>query len=408
MNIYDYYFSTNKEKEQWLENLSIISGLKYFGGKAKIGKYILNHIFNMAIDMKTKEENQNKPFVFIDAFCGGGKIGLSIPTGFFDYVVINDLDWGVYNYFKYVKENPELLIKTIEVIGQEFDEEKFFLFAKIRDDQRLDGLLAGALTWWTTYSSFNGMTDFDKISYALPYKVDNSKMILKEEDVKRTYEKNQYIEHEAIEKSMALARKKIPVLSKKMSRGNYIVENMDYKELIKKYNGKNYSATSNTDEEKCDIPEGAVKLWYFDVPYHPYTLSAGNPAPYTHTFTPDQAKEAVEIFSGQKEKDYGSIEYFLKSDYSLEDAVLMIKDLQKKGKASKEQLQILALDNKNPNDVSKAFAPLEDEGKGFLKISLGGFDKGAISEGEKTVGYEYLWTHGFTDDTIKRIKKQVR
>lgn len=408
MNIYDYYFSTNKEKEQWLENLSIISGLKYFGGKAKIGKYILNHIFNMAIDMKIKEENQNKPFVFIDAFCGGGKIGLSIPTGFFDYVVINDLDWGVYNYFKYVKENPELLIKTIEVIGQEFDEEKFFLFAKIRDDQSLDGLLAGALTWWTTYSSFNGMTDFDKISYALPYKVDNSKMILKEEDVKRTYEKNQYIEHEAIEKSMALARKKIPELNKKMSRGNYIVENMDYKELIKKYNGKNYSTTSNTDEEKCDIPEGAVKLWYFDVPYHPYTLSAGNPAPYTHTFTPDQAKEAVEIFSGQKEKDYGSIEYFLKSDYSLEDAVLMIKDLQKKGKASKEQLQILALDNKNPNDVSKAFAPLEDESKGFLKISLGGFDKGAISEGEKTVGYEYLWTHGFTDDTIKRIKKQVR
>ena len=66
------------------------------------------------------------------------------------------------------------------------------------------------------------------------------------------------------------------------------------------------------------------------------------------------------------------------------------------------------LDNKNPNDVSKAFAPLEDESKGFLKISLGGFDKGAISEGEKTVGYEYLWTHGFTDDTIKRIKKQVR
>mgnify|MGYP002531735345 FL=1 len=78
MNIYDYYFSTNKEKEQWLKNLSIISGLKYFGGKAKIGKYILNHIFNMTIDMKTKEENQDKPFVFIDAFCGGGKIGLSI------------------------------------------------------------------------------------------------------------------------------------------------------------------------------------------------------------------------------------------------------------------------------------------------------------------------------------------
>lgn len=180
------------------------------------------------IDMKTKEENQDKPFVFIDAFCGGGKIGLSIPTGFFDFVVINDLDWGVYNYFKYVKENPELLIRAIEVIGQEFNEEKFFLFAKIRDNQRLDGLLAGALTWWTTYSSFNGMTDFDKINYALPYKVDNSKMILKEEDVKRTYEKNQYIEHEAIEKSMALARKKIPALNKKMSRGNYIVENMDY------------------------------------------------------------------------------------------------------------------------------------------------------------------------------------
>ena len=42
----------------------------------------------MAVIMKQADK---KADIFIDAFTGGGKMGLSIPKGWFDTIVINDL-----------------------------------------------------------------------------------------------------------------------------------------------------------------------------------------------------------------------------------------------------------------------------------------------------------------------------
>ena len=97
MRIIDYYMSSDKDKEAWLDSFSITSGLRYFGGKSVIGKYLMNQICNMACRMT---ENGKKPHIFIDAFAGGGKIALSIPEGWFDMIVLNDLNYGVYSFFK--------------------------------------------------------------------------------------------------------------------------------------------------------------------------------------------------------------------------------------------------------------------------------------------------------------------
>ena len=66
----------------------MVTGIPYFGGKSKIGKYLYNTIFNMAVTMN----NGDKPLIFVDAFTGGGKIGLSMPDGWFKLIVINDLE----------------------------------------------------------------------------------------------------------------------------------------------------------------------------------------------------------------------------------------------------------------------------------------------------------------------------
>ena len=71
---------------------------------------IYNTIFNMAINM---EDEGNKPKVFVDAFCGGGKMALSVPHGWFDLIVMNDLDYGVYSYYCCAKDRHRELIATV-------------------------------------------------------------------------------------------------------------------------------------------------------------------------------------------------------------------------------------------------------------------------------------------------------
>ena len=107
MRLANYEFAEPLDKKEWLNSLQMKVGLNYFGGKSIIGKYIFNNIFNLSVVMKKQGK---KPDIFIDAFTGGGKIGLSIPYGWYDTIVINDLNYGVYSYYKCCKENHIALI----------------------------------------------------------------------------------------------------------------------------------------------------------------------------------------------------------------------------------------------------------------------------------------------------------
>ena len=51
------------------------------------------------------------------------------------------------------------------------------------------------------------------------------------------------------------------------------------------------------------------------------------------------------------------------------------------------------------SEIMHIFDSLEDESKGFQKICVGGFDKGAIKlDGNTSIGNEYIWTKGLPTD----------
>ena len=102
--------SSEYDKRKWLDSYKIMTGLPYFGGKNFIGKYLINRICNMAVQM---DIDGNKPDIFIDVFGGGGKIALSIPEGWFDTIVLNDFNYGITSFFKCCKEQPHELVALI-------------------------------------------------------------------------------------------------------------------------------------------------------------------------------------------------------------------------------------------------------------------------------------------------------
>lgn len=158
------------------------------------------------------------------------------------------------------------------------------LASDFQDSVDGDMLLSAAMTYWVTQSSWLGETDPDRVTYAL-----------------NTGDKN---EQEEIRKRIRTAKKRIYQINQKMTRQHYIVENMDYVDLIKKYR----------DEYGEDI------IFYLDPPYHVATLNKSNvvngkansakiskPAPYEDSFLYEQTVAMTYLLATMK--------WFIKSDY---------------------------------------------------------------------------------------------
>ena len=462
MRLANYEFAEPLDKKEWLNSLQMKVGLNYFGGKSIIGKYIFNNIFNLSVVMKKQGK---KPDIFIDAFTGGGKIGLSIPYGWYDTIVINDLNYGVYSYYKCCKENHIALIYMIEKIGELMNREMFHLAAYIRsfglnvqkwnlndediennekpqfikESEVIEPLMAAALTYWVTAGAFNGQTTPDSIAY-------NFTRILKVEGQEARDDKA--MERKEIERAIIAAHKRIPQLHEQLNKQNYIIENLDYRELIKKYNGKEYHDIEwkekevykeilkqrgeydennfiedyeKFEKEHTHIIEAYVdknKLWYFDPPYHPYCLCGGMDAPYADSFDLEFADEMTKILYGDFKDIYGKLEFFIKSDYDPVEALQRAEEVIKNEpndyqinwykqllamEAGEEEKKAeLKLSDSNvykrkqwyKGMISSTFKCLEEDP--FCKVCVGQFDKGAInSEHKKTVGKEYIWCKGF-------------
>ncbi|MFG6344664.1 MAG: DNA adenine methylase [Lachnospiraceae bacterium] len=384
MRLTNYEFAEDIDKKEWLNSIKMYVGLPYFGGKSIIGRYILNNIFNLAVQMK---KDNRKADIFIDAFTGGGKIGLSIPQGWFDTIVINDLNYGVYSYYKCCQDLDKYiaLIYMIEKIGKEFMNRNFFhLAAYVRSfglsvdmwedktqfvtkNEMIDPLVAAALTYWVTSASYNNMTAPDTTAYNITRELND-----KEEKA---------FERANIERIIKVAYKRIPKLHEKLNNQQYVIENLDYKELIKKYNGLKYNDLKQKEQKAESMYINKNKLWYFDPPYHPYCLHGTDEAPYADTFTVEMADEMINILHGDKEQEYGQLEYFIKSDYDPSK----IKEIEiKKGEPTLQEVKDL-------------YKKLEESP--FCKICVGSFDKGAVkSIGKKSVGTEFIWCRGFTEE----------
>nr|WP_308626168.1 hypothetical protein [uncultured Eisenbergiella sp.] len=505
MNLFEYEMSSELEKTQWMNSFKITSGLRYFGGKSTIGKYLVNRILNMAVKMK---QDGQRADIFVDMFAGGGKIALSMPEGFFDAIVMNDLNYGICSFFECCKEKPEALIRMIEELGAVMSKEVFLFCAynrnndrdtnrkveadrlieeynliqkennidelkkeakelikckgitdeeikilqfdgltkeeklsikninlnekekttiihaqKVKDaehilkvynllnDNKVEPLVSAAMTYWVTQTSFNGVTDPKKVSYRLGMRDNKSGLPTRGN------------EKEDIEKVIIHARKHIKLVHDKMHRLNIIVEHLDYRELIKKYNGMPYKTVYN-EEGQDENYKRYNKLWYGDSPYHPATLNGAEAAPYEDTFSLDMAREMINILHGDNKDIYGEIEYFIKSDYSpkytckqfgwqVQEAERKLAEEEKKGKR-KERItsyknyiarmkRQLAFSEACYKDFDKLEDNLAWEGHEanttnpeFYVMDLGEFDKGAVNaeDGSKLKGKEFIWCRG--------------
>ncbi len=404
MRLYDYKYSPISDRRKWMETVKISSGLGYFGGKQFIGKYLMNRLFNMAVRM---EDDGNKADIFIDAFTGGGKIGLSVPEGWFNTIVINDLDYGVVSYFEACRDKPDKLIKLIEEIGVCMCKELFNVFVynrcnssasairKIKkdynnedwiSDETVEPLLAGAMTYWVVQSEFNGCTAPGKANYSLNIQDKSDK---ENED---KYGRGKH-EREAIKNIIELAKKRIPKVHDIIKRRNVIIESLDYRELIKKYNGKPYRDLQGTEhlEEKMDEKN---KLWYFDPPYHPATLSGGKNAPYMMAFPIEMVDEMTRILHNDRMDEFGEIKYFVKSDYNPKYRYEEEYDEPDKNikvltglKKSYHDFDVLEENDKNSTRY-------RDKDIDYYVECIGDFGKGASDNEGKAQGREYIWCRG--------------
>ena len=373
MRLMDYKLFSKDERLQYLDSQKMTTGIPYFGGKSRIGKYIYNTIFNMAVTMN---DNGDKPKIFIDAFTGGGKIGLSMPDGWFDTIIMNDLDYGVYCYYVCCQENYRLLLDTINYLVDNMSETMMKKCKEIRKDKTLDKYMCGAMTYLACALSFN-----------------NSVM----KEYKPTVGDNN--EKQELEKVRARANRAVTNVSKQFKRRSYIIENLDYYELIKKYTGKSWTDTEGNIYKPIAENSRVYSniLFYFDPPYYSETLSLGEDAPYDYTFSTSDTKKMTDILVNTPE-----LKYFIKSDYDPKDTIRTAEyELKNNDKLSKSLKDFYTSRLTEPlkSEIIHIFDSLEDESKGFQKICVGGFDKGAIKlDGNTSIGNEYIWTKGLPTD----------
>lgn len=474
MRLMDYKLFCQEERLQYISSQKMTTGIPYFGGKSKIGKYIYNTIFNMAVTMN---DNGDKPLIFVDAFTGGGKMALSMPDGWFKLIVMNDLDYGVYCYYKCCQENYRLLLDTVDKLVDGMSEQLFHKCLQIREDKQLDPYMCAGMTYVCAACSFNNILEPSKASYK-PAMGDNN-------------------EKQELDKVKARAHRTITKVAKQLNRRDYIIENLSYEQLIAKYNGldwqsiewtieyqkrasvmqqreedddgddeaakqrrkEEYAAlyedalaeleeeeeeTETEEEEETETKEQETYentakiytvdnfaeeepalyekyrnpaigdgnkisrniLWYLDPPYHPYCLYGLESAPYANSFSYDEVVYMTKILSGEVDK-YGELHYFIKSDYdpkkAVDNAVKAYVEVYTEDRSELSQKENALFNQcvkilKHKEQMRHDFDSIEDEGKGFQKICVGGFDKGALTKEDeklvKTVGYEYIWTKG--------------
>lgn len=385
MRLMDYKLFSQDERLQYLSSQKMTTGIPYFGGKSKIGKYLYNTIFNMAVTMY---DNGNKPLIFVDAFAGGGKMALSMPDGWFKLIVMNDLDYGVYCYYKCCQENYRLLLSTVDKLVSSMSEQMFHKCLEIREDRTLEPYMCGAMTYVCAACSFNNILEPTKASYK-PAMGDNN-------------------EKQELDKVKVRAHRAITKVAKQLNRRDYIIENLSYEQLIAKYNGLEWIDAEGNKHKPLEDYRKLSKniLWYLDPPYHPYCLNGMDDAPYANSFDYSNVVYMTKILSGEN-KEFGELHYFIKSDYNPKVTVTNAKNqLEMIGTNKKEDMSdserkiydqcrgILV----HEEEMMYDFDCIEDERKGFQCFCVGGFDKGAIVKEDeklvKTVGYEYVWCKG--------------
>ena len=307
MTNYDQYMLLSAEdKEQLFGSYNYGEFLKYFGGKAKFRPVILRTILNVASNAyeqtKTQNGTETKP-IFIEAFAGGGKLALCVPQGLFSKIIINDIDPALTTLYKIIQSDSwKLLISAIHDLCKvadndlmlglnnsiiDFYDEAFKKHQVGQSNITNYDILIAAVRFVTIYGSMYGST-----------KEGTSFTLASYDDVYRS------------------ACRVIPDIHKRLSSMNMVIENLDYKELIKKYNGKSYLDRYKNEHRAEEITRAEL-VYYFDPPYYEGALSKAGEG-YVETFTTKQTNELTDILANSYRPWAGlniDMKYWVKSDY---------------------------------------------------------------------------------------------
>lgn len=100
------------------------SPLRYPGGKAKISKFVAEVV-----------RNNNLTSTYIEPFAGGAGVAVNLLLSRrVDQIIINDLDDGVYSFWKTVVTDPGFLVDCIKEVPFDFNDSTLLITPEARND----------------------------------------------------------------------------------------------------------------------------------------------------------------------------------------------------------------------------------------------------------------------------------
>lgn len=398
----EYINASERERQLWVDTLPIEVGMQYFGGKSgPLGRKLLKAVCDMQAYCITKGERKK---IYVDAFCGGGKMGLSVPEGWFDEIYMNDLDYGVYSYYHVCKKNPEELKKIVEAY---INPKTLIQKVKITNDlEKSQGWLLFEALKWGRHSDegmFGANYNYKGATVINLEAIDNEEALKTNSVIEKVFSDIKNITIPEPELRAAFATVFITeygFTSETGKHASYTIEgkretekvgliNQKKKDILNKIdnvnrimNKKNITITRDDYAQLLDTPDDETRaemekngrkedllylaenkdniLFFLDPPYHPLTLSGQKEAGYDCTFNREMSLQI--LYKLKKLKDEKKKMAFIFCNYNPSDFKAaneeLINDEEKNSKAI-EGLDITG--NQDCIAIIKNLFPNEDD-----------------------------------------------
>lgn len=398
----EYINASERERQLWVDTLPIEVGMQYFGGKSgPLGRKLLKAVCDMQAYCITKGERKK---IYVDAFCGGGKMGLSVPEGWFDEIYMNDLDYGVYSYYHVCKKNPEELKKIVEAY---INPKTLIQKVKITNDlEKSQGWLLFEALKWGRHSDegmFGANYNYKGATVINSEAIDNEEALKTNSVIEKVFSDIKNITIPEPELRAAFATVFITeygFTSETGKHASYTIEgkretekvgliNQKKKDILNKIdnvnrimNKKNITITRDDYAQLLDTPDDETRaemekngrkedllylaenkdniLFFLDPPYHPLTLSGQKEAGYDCTFNREMSLQI--LYKLKKLKDEKKKMAFIFCNYNPSDFKAANEELfndEEKNSKAIEGLDITG--NQDCIAIIKNLFPNEDD-----------------------------------------------
>ena len=378
----EYINASERERQLWIDTLPIEVGMQYFGGKSgPLGRKLLKAVCDMQAYCITKGERKK---IYVDAFCGGGKMGLSVPEGWFDEIYMNDLDYGVYSYYHVCKDRPDELKKIVEAY---INPKTLIQKVKITSDlEKSQGWLLFEALKWGRHSDegmFGANYNYKGAVNINSEIIDNSEALKTNSVIEKVFSDIKNITIPEPELRAAFATVFITeygFTSETGKHASYTIEgkretekvgliNQKKKDILNKIdnvnrimNKKNITITRDDYAQLLDTPNDKIKakmdkngrkdllyladnkdniLFFLDPPYHPLTLSGQKEAGYDCTFNREMSLQILDKL--RKLKDEEKKMAFIFCNYNPSDFKAANEELFNDEEKNKEAIKGLDL-----------------------------------------------------------------